>query len=253
MSLISNIRKFCEKNAPEILTGATVILIPVTGYLAANAAVKSSAEVEAQEDFKDKIKVAAPYYAPAISTGFAACCFAIAANRTQHKRLVALGLASAMSEKAFGEITESVKSQLGEEAYNKVMDEMGQRAIEKKASVEEYDDSDIPSMMGSKTETLCYDIVIDRYFRADINDIRSAVNEFNAALMDGGFHCMNEFYSEYLLLPTIGIGDDLGWDINGTGLLVIDYGSALAPTDEPCVTINYSADAKYNYYGTYGV
>lgn len=92
---------------------------------------------------------------------------------------------------------------------------------------------------------LCYDKVFGVYFRSDKLAIGRAVNEVNRKMVSYHFVSVNDLYEE-LGIPTIGIGDELGWTID-EGVVDVDVDSMVASNGEPCLVIDYTVKPRFGY------
>ena len=96
-----------------------------------------------------------------------------------------------------------------------------------------------------KGNTLCYDDVSGRYFKSDIDAIKSAINEVNRKMTYENYISLTEFYTEIGLAPT-SMSDYLGWNLDD-GLLEIDLGAKLTDDGQPCIVLQYLVAPRYEF------
>jgi hypothetical protein len=96
-----------------------------------------------------------------------------------------------------------------------------------------------------KGNTLCYDAVSGRYFKSDIDKLKKAENDLNRRMMSEMYISLNDFYEE-IGLDTIGIGDDIGWNID-KGYMELDFSSQLATDGTPCLVVSYRYEPRYDF------
>ena len=57
---------------------------------------------------------------------------------------------------------------------------------------------------------------------------------------------LNEFYYE-IGLPSIKIGEDIGWNIDREGYIDLRFSSQLNDNDKPVFVIDYGCGPRYDY------
>ena len=100
-------------------------------------------------------------------------------------------------------------------------------------------------ILTDKGSTLCYDVLSGRYFKSDIEKMRQTVNELNRRMLSEMYISLNDFYYE-LGLPSIGVGDSLGW-CTDRGLIELRFDAQLAADGTPCLVLDYAVAPKYGY------
>lgn len=200
-----------QQNSPAILSGIAIAGVIGTVVLAVKATPKACAavvEVENEDDplsRKEIIKVAWKFYIPAALTGTATIGCIIGANAIGARRQAALIGAYSLVDTAFRQYKDEVIEQIGEAKERKIHDKV----------VEKQLDANPPSsqvVILGRGEVLCYDTLTGRYFKSDHESIRRAENEVNRTVITDMYASQNEFYN-LLGLPTVAIGDELGWNI----------------------------------------
>lgn len=246
---LNNVYKLAKiemiKHSHEILIGLGITSGITATCLAVSATPKA---IELLDEAKKKkgedsltvgetIKVAwKPYVPAAISTAMSVTCI-IGATSISNRRNAALATAYTLSEAALSEYKEKVIETVGEKKAEMIRDQIVQDHVDKNPP------SGNETIVG-KGPTLCCDMTTGRYFYSDTERIRKAESKLNHRLISEMYVSLNEFYYE-LGLPPISIGDDLGWNIDHE--ISIDFATALAPNDTPCLTLNYDYAPRYGY------
>ena len=93
---------------------------------------------------------------------------------------------------------------------------------------------------------MCFDYMSGRYFESDIEAIRKAENELNKQMLHDlyGYASLNEFY-DALGLDRVGMGDQLGWNVNH--LVDLSISSQISDDGRPCIVVGHDNAPKYNY------
>ena len=195
---------FVKRNAPTILTcigGAGVVL---TAVLTAKAVPKATqlrqqAEQEKGEELTkfETVLAVAPAYAPAIITGVGTMACIFGANTLNKKKQASLMSAYALLDNSFKEYKKHAEELYGEDASRQIRQEIAK---------DHYDDErEIDS-----DKVLFYDDQSMRYFESTMEAVVRAEYLLNRELNVVNYVCLNQFY-EYLKIPTIDGGDELGW------------------------------------------
>lgn len=238
-----------QKHSPEILTGLGIAGFVSSVFMVAKAAPKAEklkeeirSEMEADGFTEKEIKVQevkdmVPIFLPTAIMCVASTACIIGANRIGAKRQATLAAAYAISEGRFKEYQEKVIEKLGERKEQTIRDEICKDEIEKNPPKES-------DLILDEDEILCYDKVIGRYFKSDVNAIRKAETIINRRLISEMYISLNEFYDE-LDLEHVEIGDDLGWTVDE--IFEISFSSQLTANNTPCLVISYDYVPKFDY------
>lgn len=248
--VIKNIKTIGIKHGPGVLTGmglvgmcsAMVSVARVTPRALVLLDEKKEQLKTDQLELEDAVKTTWKCYLPAAVTfGLSAACI-IGAHTINTRRNAALMAAYTLSETALKDYQEKVVETIGEKKEQKIKEAVVKDKIEKNPV------SNTEVIVTEKGNTLCYDVISGRYFKSDIEQIKKAINELNRRMMTEMYISLNEFYYELGLRPT-SIGNELGWNINGDGLIEIHFGSQLADNGDPCVVVDYHVAPRYDYRG----
>ena len=187
----------------------------------------------------DVVKTTWKCYVPAAITCVASATCLIGASSVHVKRNAALATAYKLSENALAEYHDKVVETIGEKKEMAIRDKVAKEQIEKTPV------SNSEVIFTGRGETLCYDPITSRYFRADIENIRRVVNELNRRMLDEMYISLNEFYLELDLNPA-DVGEEMGWNVN-RGLIDIHFSAQLAENDQPCLVIDHINPPKYGF------
>jgi hypothetical protein len=249
-AVFKSMRTAVSKHSPEILTGIGIAGMVTTTVLAVKATPKAMRLIEEYEedilteDEKikpiDVVKLTWKCYIPAAITGTASVACLIGASSVNARRNTALATAYKLSETALSEYREKVVETIGEKKEKEVRDAVAKEKIEKSPVQQQT------VIFTGRGDTLCYDPLSDRYFKSDIEKIRKAANDLNNRMFDEMDISLNEFYSE-IGLKEIGIGSDVGWNINNGDKIDLYFSAQLADDDTPCLVIEFNIPPKYGY------
>lgn len=201
----------------------------------------------------EAVKEVGTLYIPTgLMLGSAAGCF-IGANNINMKRTAAATAAFTATEEAFRNYRTKVVQQIGEKKAAEVIDAIAQdkvnenppECVENKTSGRKYQ----PVIITGRGDSLCFDAYSGRYWYTNIDSIRRTEVKMNNKLMNDMYVSLNDVYLE-LGLPTVEMGEDLGWDINTTGMINFDYSSILADEEHgecPCLVISYRVGPRFGY------
>ena len=261
----NDLKKATIKHSPEILTGIGIAGMVSTTVLAVKATPKALLLIENEKKEQnrilreealaqhkeaipiidrlkpiDAIKVAWKPYIPAAITGTLSVACLIGASSVNIRRNAALATAYSLSETALRDYREKVVETIGEKKEQTVRDAVAKERLEKNP----VENKEV--IVTAKGDTLCFDAVSGRYFKSDIDKLKKAENELNRQMRDEMYISLNEFYYE-IGLPSIKIGDDIGWNIDREGYIDLCFSSQLNDNDEPVFVIDYGCGPRYDY------
>lgn len=253
------LRKAAVKQAPVLLTVIGISSMVSSTVLAVRATpkailLKEKAEMEKNRDISayqeaqpltpaELVRSCWRCYTPAFIMGVFGTACLIGANSVHLRRNAALAAAYALSETSFKDYKEKTAEVVGEKKETEIRNAVAKDAIEKNPPVEA---DIIETGFGNN---LCYDPICGRYFRCDIEKLKSSLVELNMSLISEGWVSLNDYY-ERLRLPESRIGDDLGWNLNechDTVQLKLSAQLADNLAQTPCMVIGFQHGPIYNY------
>ena len=247
--VVHAIKDTFEKRTPEILIGIGHAGMITTTVLAVKATPKAilllndrKYELETESlPITEVVKTTRKCYIPAAVTCGASVACLIWASSVNLKRNAAIATAYKLSEAALSEYRDAVVETIGEKKERTVRDKVAEERVKKNPVTK----SDV--IVTGNGMTLCFDAISGRYFQSSMQKIESAKNKINERMLCENYVSLNDLYEE-LGMECTKIGDDLGWNIFGDGLLDISFSSQLADDGTPCLVMDYSVAPRYNYY-----
>lgn len=250
--LFKTLGQWTTKHSPEILTGLGIASGITTVVLAVKATPKAIEliEEEKKELETDKltpvetVKAAWKPYIPAALTGVASIACIVSANSVNARRNAALAAAYQISTTALSEYREKVVETIGEKKERTVREKVAQERVNKKpASTSEV-------IVTKKGDTMFFDPLSGRYFKSDLEKIKSIVNDLNRRMIGGETYIsLSEFYIEIGLQPTI-VSDKIGWRVD-KALIEIDYSAVVGEDGNPCLSLDFLAVPEYGFDSLY--
>jgi len=239
--------KATYRHAPGILTGLGISGMFGAAIGAVIATPQALKNIEAEKDRLDvdkltpveTVKVTYKCYLPSMVTGISSAVCIMYGHKLHARRNAAIATAFSLQEIAMSEYRNKVRDVVGEKKEQEIRDEIAKDHMDKVP----YRSSEV--FITPSGETLCLDVMSKRYFKSDINRIRSIVNELNRQMMSDMYISLNELYYELGLAPTKQ-GDILGWNIEN-GLIEIDISAQLSDDDTPCLVLDYKVAPRYDY------
>lgn len=203
--LIGKSKLFLRRNGSTILTVVGSAGVVATAVMTAKATPKAMRLLEQAKEEKGEdltklevVQVAGPAYIPAVVTGVATIVCIFGANALNKRQQAALTSAYALLDQSYKDYKKKVKEVYGEEAHEKIKQELAKDNEEKK------------NILVSEGNHLFYDMYSDRYFESTMAKVKTAEYEINRILNLKGYAYLNEFYVA-LGIDMIESGWDLGW------------------------------------------
>ena len=207
MSWIATLGTLLRQHTPLILTSVGAAGVVTTSVMSAKAALESRDIIEevgrpVYEDLEPKERfrlLYKPWIKPAVAGGLTIGCIVGAHVALTRNTAAALGLL-AVTETAYSEYREKVRSTIGEEKERDIRRDVAQDRVSR---------SEAPIIVVEGKATF-YDPLTDRFFTSTMNDIQAGINGFNASLLHTMYGSQNELYN-MIGLPRVKFGDDVGW------------------------------------------
>lgn len=236
-----------SKHSPEILIGIGIAGWCSTTILAVKSTPKALRLLEdarnekgAPLTTKEKVKTAWKCYIPAAVTGVVSTACLIGSSSVSTRRNAALATAYQISSTALADYKEKVVEVVGEKKSQVVKEKVHQKKVD-----ENPISKAAPVVITEKGNTLCYDITSGRYFKSDIDTIKKTINELNRRMVLGEMYIsLNDLYTE-LDLPTIPIGDEIGWAVDT--MIEPDFSSQIAGDGQPCIVLEFLVAPRYGF------
>ena len=255
-----SLKSAINNNLPEILIAVEIIGVGVVGYFSARGALEANkrlAEYEAvvgtvDIPVKDKVRISAPCYVPAICAGLGTTLCFLYGHKVNAAKLGTALAATATAERALAENREAVQELFKKKGLQKVDTYVNEK------HVNEYLNSTRPVYETGHGTTLCCETFLTGMkFHASPEWLYKCVNDFNEWINNGEDPCMNDFLS--LLIPLLdpselpAVGENLRMRIdpntNRIGLMKIQLDSALTETGEPYLMFTQQNPMETRYAG----
>jgi Family of unknown function (DUF6353) len=245
---LANKAKFLvNDNSTTILSGVAIAGTATTAYLTGRATFKAARILEkeqlliAAEETDNshgprvlttfaKIKLVWQHYIPPFVSGVTTITCIIVANKLASKKIAALALSSAISERALQEYKTKVVQKLGEKQDVTIRDEIAQeRVLGQPVHSGEV-------IIAGTGEVLFYDMTTGRYFQSTVEEVKKAVNKINHELNNQMYASLSRFYDELEIPPTT-YSDMVGWNANQ--MMDVKFSTVLSSDNRPCIAIDF--------------
>lgn len=240
------------KNAPGIMAGVGAAGLIATAVFAGQASIRAAEIIREDEEMvtvedtrepmtvlKDRIKLVWKLYIPTIAMGALSIACIFGSHHVNVRRAAALSAALSLSENTLSKFQKEATKVLSDKKLQEVRDAVA----ESKAHDNPLVGNSNQILLTGNGDMLCYDTISGRYFKSNVEKLRSAENTINHNLVNGTWVDLNELYSEIGLPPTK-LGHDLGWVPDN--LVQLNFSSMLSDNGEPCLVMDYGVDPKYN-------
>ena len=237
---------YLSKHSPEIMTalgigsffGAIGFAIKATPTACALIEEKKLDEDRDELTPVEVIKTTWKCYVPTVVSASVGTACVVGAARKNYKRNAALTAAYGLAQESMQIYREKVIEALGEKKEKEVRDEVSKEQYNRR-------EKEAPVVITTKGETNCYDPVVKRQFKSDIESIRKGINNISDMIS----HEMTASYNDYLC--EIGMSrfqtdilETMGWDLDDFPLEPqFTYG----PGDdgEPCLIVSFYKEPHY--------
>lgn len=242
------LEKLAIDNSPVLLTAIGVIGTIGTAVLTHRAALRAEAVVEYEIDRragqadpvpwsrKEHAKLVWKYYTPPVVSGALTIGAIVGANRIGSRRAAAMAAAFTITEKAYTEYREKVVEKLGEGKERAIRDEISQDRVNRTPGSTE--------VILAGTEVLCFDEFTGRYFKSDMQALRTAENDINRKLLHEGYATLSDFYDR-VGLPATDASEEVGWSSDKR--LEVEFSTTLSEDGRPCLSVNFSVAPNRDY------
>ena len=235
-------------NSTTILTSVGVAGTVTTAYLTARSTFKAARIIDQERQEAEKLEsgsnghgdldLSLPrkvvlvwrHYIPPFVSGVTTITCIIVANKIASKKIAALALSSAISERALQEYKAKVVEKLGKKQDTAIRDEIAQeRVLGQPVRSGEV-------IIAGAGEVLCFDMTTGRYFQSTVEEIKKAVNKVNHDLNNFMYASLSTFYDELGLPPTT-YSDMVGWNANAQ--MDVQFSTVLSTDGRPCIAIDF--------------
>jgi len=248
-----------KRNAPTILTASSIGLFLASTIEAVKATPKAMEAIEEKKQEEGHIELTAmqtvqvtwKFYVKSVLAFIGGTVCGFSALRENNKRIASI-LATAEAGKnilqEFQDYRKFVAEKIGAkkeaEIYNNAAQEVVNRNPPPANMKPEF-------VEGQAPKPICFHAAYGRYFYADYETVREAINRLNEKINTSleGYVSLNDFYYEVGVAPTE-FGNMVGWSIE-TGLIKIpakeDLRYAGTPDGWPCWILEFENPPQYEY------
>lgn len=249
-----SMRTSVAKHSPEILLGLGIAGMFTAMILAVKDTPKALRAIEdkkAEEQVdkltpRETVKATWKYYVPAaVTAGVSTACL-ISSTKVNLRRNAALATAYKISETALSEYRGKVIETIGEKKEHAIREAVA------KDKVESNPMSTKEIYITGSGDTYFYDPLSDRYFTAEIEQVRRVVNDLNERMLNGidSHVSLNDFYGE-LGLRYMLVGDEIGWNVSKWGSIKLEFHAQIADNGKPCLVLDFSQNSPRRDYDKY--
>lgn len=248
--MMGKVGKFMDKHKPEILTGIGIAGMITSIVLAVEATPKALEIIDEEREHHeeldepmtklDVVKATWKCYVPTVVTCIASATCLIGSTAVSTRRTAAMAAAYKLSEEALSLYKEKVVETIGEKKEKTVREKVQQEHLERNpASTSEV-------IIATSGDVLFYDVMSSRYFKSDLETVKSVVNDLNKRMLSENYISLSQFYDELHLKHTKN-SDEIGWNISEEGFITIDYGSHITDDGKPCIVLDYLVAPRYDF------
>lgn len=236
-----SIKKFIIDKAPVLASVAAVGGVLSVAYFSARDTLKAKEVYDAEKSARiqekrvmpktkvDTAKIVWKSYIPtAISVGVTVSSI-VALNYIGERRTAAAASAAALTEAAFHNYRDKVAKRLSGEDEEEIYKESGAADILERRN---------GSMVISGDEVLILDEWSGRYFKSNVEEIRSSVNQLNHELLTSVYASLSEFY-DLIGLETTHESEEVGW--TNDCLLAVSFQPIMAPNNKPALAMSFDS------------
>lgn len=249
MSKLKQLQKTLAKHSPDILIGVAITSIVGAPILAVQATPKALQAIEVEKEKKqvdklapmDTVKTCWQYYIPTAAACVTSVACLLASNTVYAKRTAALTAAYKLSETALTEYQAAVRKTIGEKEEKVVREQVSQTRVEQNPV------SKNEIFVTGAGDTQFLEPVSNRYFKADIEQVKKVENMLNKRMLHDmfGYISLSDFYDEIGLSHT-DISDDIGWNLD-KGMIDIEFHPVMGDNGRPCLALYYNNAPKWGY------
>lgn len=183
---IKDVRTFISKNSPTILTCLSVGGTVMTAIMASQATLKAH-EILEPYDYElkkeDILKKTWKCYIPTVLSGTATVGCILGSHYCSSKQREVLTSAYLLSQTTLQEYQKKVVERIGKNKERALREEVVQEIADTKAPVMLYSEGVSDVIDTRHGNTLFYDVPGERYFKSDINYLKTQVNDLNREVL----------------------------------------------------------------------
>lgn len=260
--IFNTCKDWCEKHSTQILTGAAVGGVVLTGIFSFRAGTKASKVLEAKrEDWKDidpddkeakravifeTVKEMAPSIIPAVGIGIFTVVCCLKSQSINSARIATLSSIAGMTAKQLSDINAELEESFGEKKAKQIHSKAVQRRFNEEAP---NDEQELKYLIDCGGDVLCCDIYGDIYFMSTHEEVNQAIEALSYQCADEGNVSLNDLYLKLNIPPkdwAYGVEwnyKDLKYEMNNFGVAVprlpIETTTIMGFNGKPCIGLRY--------------
>jgi hypothetical protein len=237
-----------HERTPLVLTVVSCTGVVATAIVAMRAAPKATQALAELRDeishdvgysyeekipFKDAVKATWKIYIPPVCVGLATISTIIANDRVNAKRTAIFSASAALAANTLREYQQHILEEIGAEKESKIRDKIAKDKVKHNPLPAEEHDIFISSGDGV---LVCYDSLSGRYFKSNVELIRSIENDLNRHILSHMSISLNELYMSLGLEP-IDVGSILGFNIDN--MIDFHFSAQLDQSKKPVLVMSH--------------
>ena len=206
---LNSIKLFLSKNSPTILTGVSILGVMSTIYMASQDTIKAQEILKKMQprDRKEQIRTTWKCYIPtAVSAATTVACI-LGSHYCSTRQKEALASAYLLSQTTLQEYQKKVIERIGVNKERAIHEEVVKEISDRQSPVVAYSQGVADVIDTGHGATLFYDVPGDRYFKSDINYLKTQVNDLNREVRTEMYFDWNEIMYRWGL-PAMRFGED---------------------------------------------
>lgn len=235
---LNKLKMVLSKNSPTILTGVSIFGVLSTIYMASQDTIKAQEIIKKMHprNRKEEILTTWKCYIPTAVTAASTVACILGSHYCSTRQKEALASAYLLSQTTLQEYQKKVIERIGVNKERGIHEEVVKEISDRQAPVVAYAQGVADVIDTGHGNTLFYDVPGDRYFKSDINYLKTQVNDLNREVMSEMYFDWNELSYRWGL-PFKKYGNEMIFDVerplevryvpelmdNGQVRILVDY------------------------------
>lgn len=272
-NLLTKGKAYVEENKAGLLTGFSILGLAATIYLTYKSSLKANEIIGMYHDEKFEIdtddrpeeekkkekrellkyttKKLIPVVAPTILSASLTTACILGSHSASKKKIALLATTYGLAQETITSLNKKMKDVLGEGKVEEIKTAIAKDKIAKTPPSDEL----LQLSESVQNGSLCYDLVLGKYFIANADKIKRAINSVSSDVVQDGYATVHDLY--YDMIDSMDgipfIAEDIGWNYDSLdrGRIPVTIGATLTPNEKPCLTIDYGYVMKNDLFKTW--
>lgn len=250
---VANAKIFLSNNSPLILTCMGIVGTVSTAVMASQATLKAEEILydNGAEDlpWQDKTRLVWKCYVPCGLMGLSTIGCMIGSHICSENQKAALQSAYLLSQTTLQEYQKKVVERIGKNKERQVYEETVQAVADKQSPSLLYTRGDLPDRVyeTGHGNSLFYDVPGERYFKSDINFVKTQINDMNHDVRTEMWYDWNEIYYRWGLPGKPMDGTEMIFDVDRP--LEVSFTPQLMENGQVRILLDYELFPKCTYGG----